>query len=698
MLDNCEHLIEACAQVAERVLRSAPRTRFLVDQPGTPGRGGEALFAVPPLGVPGPQEQAHGQIAQSEAVQLFADRATAVQPAFVLDAGTAAAVAHICRRLDGIPLAIELAAARVRILPPVQIAARLDDRFGLLTSGNRGVLPRHQTLRAAIDWSYEPAGRAGAGALRPAVGVRRGLHPGGSRGGVRGRGAPGRRRCSNRCPAWWISPLSSPRTAGQARFRMLETLRRYAGRAACGVAGRPRSSGAGTRSASSGWPNGRSRCSAVPRQATWLRTLESDRDNLSAAMDWAFRRDPDVAVRLTSALAYFWLIGRHRSEVRQRLAEAVDKARGASPANRAKALTWAAMLADVEGRTGRGGRAGAGGLRALAGRRGPVVARAVRSGPRAGGRPARRDPRGRRAAGSEPGQVRHGRRRLGHGDSHHALGYVSAFTAARSRHGAGPREPGRLPGGRGPVGADDVPGTARRAGPPPRRFRRCRQRVSRRPSESSGTLDCATRSPSCSPTSETSTCSWATSRRRRSCTRRPWTWRRTLGARDAAALARSGLALAARRQGDYGRARELHLAGPVLLPGNGPDVELANSLASLGYVEELRGDLDAAEACHQESLRLTRDQPDASHRRPRAGGAGLRGRRQAAAAQGRRALGAAESVREAQPGRRCPAQERADVERATDAALSALGAQDLAGLLEQGRRMSVPDAATSMND
>jgi predicted ATPase len=153
VLDNCEHLIEACAQAVRRVLRSAPKVRFLVTSRERLGVDGEALVAVPPLGVPQAREPA-GEVARSEAVRLFADRAAAVQRTFVLDEVTAPAVSRICRRLDGIPLAIELAAARVAILPPLQIAARLDDRFDLLTSGNRGVLPRHQTLRAAIDWSY----------------------------------------------------------------------------------------------------------------------------------------------------------------------------------------------------------------------------------------------------------------------------------------------------------------------------------------------------------------------------------------------------------------------------------------------------------------------------------------------------------------------------------------------------------------
>jgi predicted ATPase/DNA-binding SARP family transcriptional activator len=154
VLDNCEHLIEACAQVAGEVLRSAPGVRLLVTSRERLGVAGEALLPVPPLGVPGPQETSPERLAQSDAARLFVDRATAVQPAFVLDADAAPAVGHICRRLDGIPLALELAAARVRILPAAEIAARLDDRFSLLTSGSPRSLPRHRTLQAAIDWSH----------------------------------------------------------------------------------------------------------------------------------------------------------------------------------------------------------------------------------------------------------------------------------------------------------------------------------------------------------------------------------------------------------------------------------------------------------------------------------------------------------------------------------------------------------------
>jgi len=166
-----------------------------------------------------------------------------------------------------------------------------------------------------------------------------------------------------------------------------------------------------------------------------------------------------------------------------------------------------------------------------------------------------------------------------------------------------------------------------------------------------------------------------------------------LGAGDAAALARSGQALAARRQGHYGRARELHLQALSFYRGVARTAEMASSLASLGYVEELGGDLDAAEACHQESLRLSLDLADAA---PAA--LALEGLACVSAArqQPRRAavlLGAAESLRK-RTGTPLPAQERVDIERAATAASAALGAQNFTGQLEQGRRLTLQEAAT----
>ncbi len=156
VLDNCEHLIDACAQLADTLLHADPQLRILASSREPLGIAGEAFFRVPALAAPDPSQLPPlDQLIQYEAVQLFAERARAVQPAFTVTNANAASLAQICARLDGIPLAIELAAARVRMLMVEQIAARLDDRFRLLTGGSRTALPRQQTLQALIDWSYD---------------------------------------------------------------------------------------------------------------------------------------------------------------------------------------------------------------------------------------------------------------------------------------------------------------------------------------------------------------------------------------------------------------------------------------------------------------------------------------------------------------------------------------------------------------
>jgi predicted ATPase/DNA-binding XRE family transcriptional regulator len=156
MLDNCEHLIDACAQLVDTLLRAAPRLHLLATSREPLGIAGEGFFRVPPLLTPDPHQLLPpDQLVQYEAVQLFVARAGAGQSAFELTAATAVPLAHICARLDGIPLAIELAAARTRMLTIEQIAARLDDRFQLLTGGSRTALPRHQTLQALIDWGFD---------------------------------------------------------------------------------------------------------------------------------------------------------------------------------------------------------------------------------------------------------------------------------------------------------------------------------------------------------------------------------------------------------------------------------------------------------------------------------------------------------------------------------------------------------------
>jgi predicted ATPase/DNA-binding SARP family transcriptional activator len=699
VLDNCEHLIDACAHVADRVLRSAPRTRFLATSRERLGVAGEALLAVPPLSVPDPRELAVGQIARSDAVRLFVDRATDVQPAFALDASNAPAVGHICRRLDGIPLAIELAAARVRILPPPQIAARLDDRFGLLTSGSRGVLPRHQTLRAAIDWSYgllagperelfiRLSGFAGGFTLEAAEEIC----------GEDDAGPAGVLESLSRLVDQSLvissgSSTTSSSTNGQARFRMLETLRRY---------GADRLAESGTaeefqrrhaeyflRLAEQAEPLLRG-----PRQATWLRALAADGDNFSAALDWAFHRDPDVAVRLASALAYSWLIGRRRSEVRQRLTEAVEASLRAAPANRARALIWAALLADVEGRADQAA-AHAHAAYQLSKEAGDPwwlalceailgLALGLQGDLRRGGELLEAG----RARFEQAGD------RWGASIAAMLYGYVSAVTAHHDQAMALARE--SLEGFRaagdqwGQTMALELRGLlARQAGA-------FEEAVSAYEEALGVVRDLGLRDEVPFLLADLGDLHVRRGDFETAAIlhKEALDLAQDLGARDAGALARSGLALAARRQGDYGRARELLREVLSFYREAARTAELAYSLAHLGYVEELRGDLDAALACHTESLRLSADRPDGALT-----ALALEGLACVAAArrQPRRAavlLGAAQSLR-GRTGSPLPAGERADVDRAAGTAAGALGTQDFTTLLEQGRGLSAQEAAT----
>ena len=154
ILDNCEHVIDACAQLADALLRGCRHLRILSTSREALGIVGELAWRVPSLSVPDAQIVDPVVLQRSEAIALFVERAMFASPAFNLTPENAPATLQICKRLDGIPLAIELAAARVKVLTPAEIAARLDDRFRLLAGGSRTALPRQQTLQAAIDWSY----------------------------------------------------------------------------------------------------------------------------------------------------------------------------------------------------------------------------------------------------------------------------------------------------------------------------------------------------------------------------------------------------------------------------------------------------------------------------------------------------------------------------------------------------------------
>jgi predicted ATPase/DNA-binding XRE family transcriptional regulator len=155
VLDNCEHLIGECAQVTDRLLQACPQLRVLATSREALGIEGEEQYYVPCLSLPEVgAENSIERLHQSEAVRLFVNRGALIQSTFSLTSENSDSIVQICRRLDGMPLAIELAAARVKVFTVQHIAEGLDDRFSLLTTGNRMALPRHQTLRAAIEWSY----------------------------------------------------------------------------------------------------------------------------------------------------------------------------------------------------------------------------------------------------------------------------------------------------------------------------------------------------------------------------------------------------------------------------------------------------------------------------------------------------------------------------------------------------------------
>ena len=156
VIDNCEHLIDGCAQLVDALLCACPELRVLATSREALGITGEIGWRVPSLPVPDPQQlPPFSELQQNPAVRLFVERAAAVQPQFGLTERNAAAVAQVCQHLDGLPLALELAAARIEALTVDQLAARLDQRFRLLTGGNRTALPRQQTLHATLDWSYD---------------------------------------------------------------------------------------------------------------------------------------------------------------------------------------------------------------------------------------------------------------------------------------------------------------------------------------------------------------------------------------------------------------------------------------------------------------------------------------------------------------------------------------------------------------
>jgi len=347
VLDNCEHLVEECAELAEHVTRQCQAIRVLATSREALRAEGETAWRVPSLSVPhrapGIEPQPE-QLTQYAAVRLFVDRATKVSPGFAVTNRNAPSVAEICSRLEGVPLAIELAAARANVLSPEQIEQRLGERFRLLTGGRRTALPRQQTLEATVRWSYEllpePEQRlfarlsvfAGGFVLEAAEAV---------------------------CAGDGMEPWDIPELLGELaskslvipgrdRYWMLQTLRSY---------GAQRLSESGdaqaTRQRHAEFYAGRavevSPLFWSPEAEASLAWCEMEHANFRAALAWTVEHDVDLGLRLAGAFARVWEVGPHWKEGRDWFDKLLSSEGSTEPSLRANALFWTGGLARDQG-------------------------------------------------------------------------------------------------------------------------------------------------------------------------------------------------------------------------------------------------------------------------------------------------------------------------------------------------------------
>ena len=347
LLDNCEHLIDGCAQLVDTLIRQCPNLTVLATSREALGIGGEQTYRVPSLSLPDPR-QAHTpvSVAPFEAVQLFIDRAVRVRADFEVTDQNASTLASICNRLDGMPLAIELAAARVRSLSVEEINSKLDQRFRLLTGGSRTALPRQQTLRALIDWSYDLLRDAEKRVLQRLSVFAGGWTLEAAERVCAGEGVDEGDALDLLTSLADKSLVAVDRTDGQSRYRLLETVRQYARESLLESGG-----GEAVRKRHGDYFLALAEAAETKlvgaEQAEWLRRLEDEHDNLRSALEWSIaeaRSQEDL--RLCGALNRFWSTRGHLVEGRHWCARILNKDQ-APPRTReyAKALNAAGVLA-----------------------------------------------------------------------------------------------------------------------------------------------------------------------------------------------------------------------------------------------------------------------------------------------------------------------------------------------------------------
>jgi predicted ATPase/class 3 adenylate cyclase len=326
ILDNCEHLVEACARLANVLLNAAPGLKILASSHEALRVRGEMSFQVPSLTLPDPKHlPVVGQLSQYEAVRLFIDRVSLVSPRFDLTIENAPAIAQICYRLDGIPLAIELAASRVKMMSVEQISKRLDDRFRLLTGGARTALPRQQTLRALINWSYDLLSEGERLLLRRLTVFAGGWIL---------------EAAEQVCSGDAIEPyevldlltqlvdkslviVKATSQSGETRYRMLETIHQYAREKLLEAGGgetlRQRHLAYFVRLAEQAEPE-----LYRSNQLEWSNRLEDEIDNFRIALEWALTTDEESGLRIATLPWRLWGARGYLQEMGERLAQLLE--------------------------------------------------------------------------------------------------------------------------------------------------------------------------------------------------------------------------------------------------------------------------------------------------------------------------------------------------------------------------------------
>ena len=349
VLDNFEHLL-AGASVVTQLLQETSALRILVSSRSSLRVSGEQECPVPPLRVPDPRTRPTPEsLAACESAHLFAERAAAAVPGFAIDEKNAPAIAQIARRLDGLPLAIELAAARVKLLPPEAILPRLEHSLGLLIGGSRDLPDRLQTLRGTIAWSYDLLTEA-ARRLLAACSVFAG---GASLEVIEtvcdaavDIGLPVLDGLQELVDQSLLRQVHSPGLP-PARYAMLETIREYAAERLDQMPEADRVRGAHA-AAFLALVEGDSRPHAGLAKKEWLARLDTEHNNIRAALSWYREHDPPAALRLAAAMSAFWSLGGHHTEGRQRLGELLGLVPDES-VTRVSALNGAAWLAIDQG-------------------------------------------------------------------------------------------------------------------------------------------------------------------------------------------------------------------------------------------------------------------------------------------------------------------------------------------------------------